>query len=76
MAHALYQEAIEEMKKLISPGKKLKTKNDGYLYHILGIFDDMVAVKYYGVHKKRWFYEFTSLYWYYLLKEDGKLIII
>jgi hypothetical protein len=46
------------------------------IYHVLGIFDgDEIALKYWGKHKQRWFYEFQSIYYFYFLNQSGNLTI-
>ena len=65
---------IKEMNEMLSNAKSFRY--DGYLYHVLGIFDDEnVAVKYYGKHKQFWHYEFMDSYFLYLKYRDGLLTI-
>ena len=74
-------EDINEFSKLIKPDMILKVdfgenNFNNRVYHVLDIYDgDEIAVKYWGKHKQRWFYEFQSIWYFYYANLSGNLTI-
>jgi len=69
-----YNRVVKKASEIIRVGTKFKC--DGYLYHVLGIFDEEhVAVRFFGKHKQWWHYEFTDMYSTGYRLENGVLTI-
>lgn len=74
MAIDEYQRVVNLASEVIKVGTKFK--KDGYLYHVLGIFDgEYVATKFFGKHKQWWHYEFTNMYNVGYGLENGAVVI-
>ena len=76
MDDKIYQKMIGTLTPLLMVGAKFRyiKLHDNRLYHVLDIYDDdQVAVKYYGIHKQWWHYEFQSMYRIWFAYKDGRL---
>lgn len=74
------QEALDVMLKLLDGKKTIRFNGSslhaGYLFHILGIFDEeQVAVKYFGKHRQWWHYQFFDMWDLYFAYQNGNLEI-
>jgi len=63
---------LKETMEKFPAGTKFRYR--GYLYHVLGTFDDYnLAVKYYGKHHQWWHYEFLHAWTLKIGCEDGRI---
>ena len=74
------QQAIDEMLRLLEGKTKFRyngrSTHGGYLYHILGIFDNQqIAVKFFGKRHQWWQYKFIDALDLYLGYINGHVVI-